>query len=103
MGERRREANETRLLVDCGRLNRRDLVAAEGLSYDVESARQCRIAKGLIMIARVGRPDGRNERLLWILVSSACALASAAAIAPIDSLDCCMVLLRRDEIETDRP
>jgi hypothetical protein len=36
------------------------------------------------------------------LVSSACALASAAAIAPIDSLDRCMVLAHREEIETDR-
>src|ERR1700722_5225425 len=36
------------------------------------------------------------------LVSSACALASAAAIAPIDSLERCTVLLRRKEIETDR-
>ena len=63
MGERRREANETRLLVDRGRLNGRDLMAAEGLAYDVEPARECRIAKGLIVIARMGRPDGRNERL----------------------------------------
>ena len=37
------------------------------------------------------------------LVSSACALASAPAIAPIDSLDRCMVLLSLEEIETDRP
>ena len=36
------------------------------------------------------------------LVSSACALASAAAIAPIVSLDRCMALLRREKIETDR-
>src|ERR1700730_1162177 len=36
------------------------------------------------------------------LVSSACALASAAAIAPIDSLERCTILLRRKEIETDR-
>ena len=34
------------------------------------------------------------------LVSSACALASAAAIAPIDLLERCTVLLRRKEIET---
>jgi hypothetical protein len=36
------------------------------------------------------------------LVSSARALASAAAIAPIDSLERCMVLLRHKDIETDR-
>src|ERR1700683_3893654 len=36
------------------------------------------------------------------LVSSACALASAAAIPPIDSLERGTVFLRRKEIETDR-
>jgi hypothetical protein len=66
MGERRGEANETRLLIDCRHLHSGDLMAAEGLAYDVEPARQCRIAKGLIVLARMGRPDGRNERLLWI-------------------------------------
>ena len=66
MGERRGEADKPRLLVDRRRLHSRDLMAAERLAYDVEAARECRIAKGLIMIARVGRPDGRNERLLWI-------------------------------------
>src|ERR1700727_1124310 len=66
MCECRREANEARLLVDRGGLHRRDLVTAEGFAYDVESARECRIAKGLIMIARVGSADCRRERLLWI-------------------------------------
>ena len=32
----------------------------------------------------------------------ACALASAAAIDPIELLERCMVLLGREEIETDR-
>jgi hypothetical protein len=41
-------------------------VAAERLAHDVEAARKRRIAKGLIMIARVGRPDGRDKRLFWI-------------------------------------
>src|SRR5208283_355594 len=36
------------------------------------------------------------------LVSSACALASAAAIAPIVSLDRCMTALLDEKIETDR-
>src|SRR5580700_1920406 len=36
------------------------------------------------------------------LASSACAFASAAAIAPIDSLERCTVLVRREEIETHR-
>src|ERR1700724_2717624 len=36
------------------------------------------------------------------LVSSACALASAAAMAPMDSLDLCMAGLRVEKIETHR-
>src|ERR1017187_8483866 len=36
------------------------------------------------------------------LASSACAFASAAAIAPIDSLARCMALLHRDKIKADR-
>src|SRR5208282_3128538 len=35
------------------------------------------------------------------LVSSPCALASAAAMAPIDSLDRCMTALHGEEIKTD--
>jgi hypothetical protein len=65
MGKRGGEADEARLLVD-RRLKGRDLVGAERLAHDVEAARERRIAKGLIMIARMGRPDGRNERLFWI-------------------------------------
>ena len=66
MGERRGEADETRLFVDRGRLHRRDLVAAERLAHDVEAARQRRVAKRLIMIARMGGANGGDERLLWI-------------------------------------
>src|SRR5271157_1522637 len=36
------------------------------------------------------------------LVSSACALARAAAIAPMDSLDRCMAVLLGEKIETNR-
>jgi hypothetical protein len=53
MGERRGEADEPRLLVDRRRLNGRDLVAPERLACDVEAARECGIAKGLILIVRV--------------------------------------------------
>src|SRR5262245_53531019 len=34
-------------------------------------------------------------------ISSDCALASALAIAPIDSLERCMVALRSDKLKTD--
>src|SRR5262245_24168456 len=36
------------------------------------------------------------------LTSSSCALASAAARAPIELLDCCIAILRFEEIEADR-
>ena len=55
-----------------------------------------------------GAPSrGTPDRIVAVsdfsgLASSACALASAAAIAPIDSLDRCMASILREEIETDR-
>src|SRR6516162_8305919 len=49
---------------------------------------------------------GEGERIVATsdfsgLVSSACALASAAAIAPMVSLDRCIAVLRTQKIETD--
>ena len=58
MGKRRGQADETRLLVDCGRLDGIDLVATECLAHDVEAARKRRIAKGLIIVARSGGANG---------------------------------------------
>jgi hypothetical protein len=66
MREHGGEADKARLLVDRRRLNGCDLMAAKRLAHDVEVGRECRIPKGLIMIARMGRADGRNKRLLWI-------------------------------------
>src|ERR1019366_5248259 len=56
----------------------------------------------------VGTSRGRSTRMVAVsdfsgLVSSACALASAAAIAPMVSLDRCIARLHVEEIETDRP
>src|SRR6516165_8447942 len=50
---------------------------------------------------------GRPLRIVAVsdfsgLVSSACALASAAAMVPIVSLDRCMAALHRENIEADR-
>jgi hypothetical protein len=53
------------------------------------------------LIVAVGR-DPPSQRLLG-LVSTICALASAAARAAIDSLDRCMSRLRLDHLEAHRP
>ena len=66
MGERGGEADQSGLLVDRRRLDGRDLVAAERLAHDVEAARERRIAKGLILIARVRGANGGDQRLLRI-------------------------------------
>jgi hypothetical protein len=50
MGERGGEADQACFVVDCGGLNRRDLVAAQRPAHDIEAARERRIAKGLILI-----------------------------------------------------
>ena len=101
MGKRRGEADEPRLLVDRRRLDGRDLMTPKRLPHDVEAAGQRCVTKRLIMIARVGRPDGRNKRLLWI--GELCLrLGERGGDRPIDSLQRCTVLLRRKEIEADR-
>jgi hypothetical protein len=51
---------------DCGGLNRRHLVAAKRLAHNVKAARQRRIAKSLILIARVRSANGRDQRFLLI-------------------------------------
>ena len=66
MGEHRGETDKPRLLVDRRRLDGRDFMTAEGFPHDIEAARERRIAKGLIMIARVHRPNGRGQRFLRI-------------------------------------
>src|SRR5262249_49343540 len=59
---------------------------------------------------RKARPGSRGDEAPMIptsdfsgLVSSACALASAAAMAPIDSLDRCMAALQVQDIDSHRP
>ena len=66
MGERRGEANETRLVVDRGRLDSRDLMAAERLAHDVEAAGQRGVAKRLIVLPRMRGANGGDERLFRI-------------------------------------
>jgi hypothetical protein len=58
------------------------------------------IAEGLIGLARVRGADGGVSAFSG-LVSSACALASAAAIAPIVSLDRCKAVPLVEKIEAD--
>jgi hypothetical protein len=99
MGERGGEADKPRLIVDICRLDGCDLMTAERLAHDLEAARERRIAKGLIMIARMARMVATSD--FSGLVSSTCALARAAAIEPIVSLDRCTVLLS-EEMKADR-
>src|ERR1700722_13092923 len=66
MGERRGEANQTCLFVDCGRLDGRDLMAAERLAHDVETAGQSRVAKRLIVLPWMKAANGGDERLFRI-------------------------------------
>ena len=72
---------------------------AQGFAHDFESAGERRIAEDVLGAASVVRPDGGHHRLLGV-VSSACALASAAAIAPIELLDRCIASsrLRRSKL-----
>src|SRR5438128_9220535 len=61
-----REAKKAGFFIDARRLDRRDLMPAKALAHDVQPARKRGIAEGAIRLAREGRPDSGNERLLWI-------------------------------------
>src|SRR5262245_5977482 len=60
------EAKQTSLLVNLCRLDRRDLVPAKALADNVQPARQRGIAESAVRLPGKRRPDGGNERLLWI-------------------------------------
>ena len=94
-----REAKKAGVFIDARCLDRRDLMPAKALAHDVQPARERGIAEGAVRLPREGGPDGGNERLLWI-VSSTCALARAAAMVAIVSLERCMAAtLRAQDIK----
>jgi hypothetical protein len=101
VGERCGEADQSGLVVDRSGLDGRDLVAAQRLAYDVEAARQRRIAIGLILIARVRGADGGDERLFRI-GQFRLRLGEGCGDAPMVSLDRCMGALPI-QIEADSP
>ena len=89
------------VLVDGRGLDGRDLVLAEALADNIKAARQRGIAEGPVALA------GNGERMVAIrdfsgLVSSPWALASAAAMAPMVSLERCIGGLHVHEVEADR-
>jgi hypothetical protein len=76
-------------LVDRGGLDGGDLLLAQALADDVEPAGQGGIAESAVPLAGELGSDGGAERFLWIM-SSPWALARAAAIAPMVSLERCI-------------
>ena len=66
MREHRGEANESGVLVDRGRLHRRDLVLAERLANDIEPAGERRIAERAIAFPGEWRADGADQRLFRV-------------------------------------
>jgi hypothetical protein len=100
MGQQCRQSDLTRVLIDGGGLDRSDLVLAKTLADDIQPARQGCVAECPVPLA------GNGERIEAIrdfsgLVSSAWALARAAAMAPIDSLERCIGYLHVHQIKTD--
>jgi hypothetical protein len=73
----------------------------ERLAHDVEAARERRIAKGLILLARVRCADGGDQRLLRVC-EFGLRFARAAAIAPMVSLDPGMAVPLVEKIKADR-
>ncbi len=67
MGQGGGQPNEARIVVDRGRLDGRDLMTAESLTHDVETARQRGVAKRLIVLPRIRGANGGYERLFRIV------------------------------------
>ena len=94
-----REAKKAGLFIDARCLDRRDLMPAKALAHDVQPARQRGIAEGAV------RLPGKGDRMVATsdfsgLVSSTWALARAAAMVAIVSLERCMAAaLRAQDIK----
>src|ERR1035437_7039772 len=102
MGQQCSQPDLAALLIDGRGLHRGDLVLAKALAHDIKAAGQGGIAEGPIGLA------GDGEWMVAIrdfsgLLSSPWALASAAAMAPMVSLERCMVRLHLHHLKADRP
>src|SRR6516164_3865351 len=94
------ESDNARGLVNRSRLHGRDLMLAQRLAHDLQAARQ-----GAQRNERSVAPEASDRmvptRDFSGLTSSACALAKAAAMLPIDSLERCTTTLRFEQIKAD--
>ena len=96
--QKRSQPDLARILVDSGGLDRRDLVQAQAFPDDLKTARQRCITKGPVVLR------GNGERMVAVSafsgsVSSPWAMASAAAMAPMVSLERCIGGLHVQQVE----
>jgi hypothetical protein len=101
MRQHGRQVDQPGILIDRGSLHGRNLVPAEALAHQIKATREWSIAKRRSFVRK-------GERIVPMsdfsgFVSSACALASAAAIAPIDSLERWMRGLLVEKVKAHRP
>src|SRR3954468_16268868 len=101
MRQHRREPDQPRLGVDRGGLHGRDLMPAQALAHELQPPRERGIAKAALSPARDGEGIVAAQDFSG-LASSACALASAAALAPMLWLGRAMAGLPTREREADR-
>ena len=102
MRQHRRQANEAGFAIYTGRLHNRDLLLSKGLADDIEPTGERRISECLVP------PRGNGDRIVATrdfsgLMSSDWALASALAIAPIESLERCTVGRSVAQFEANGP
>jgi hypothetical protein len=100
MCERCRQADQAHFFVDRGGLHHRDLMAAERFAHDLETARECGVAKRLIRLARPGGANDRNQQLLGIGKFSLRLGEGSGDRA--DCLDRSITVVLSAEIEADR-
>ena len=99
MDKRGGESDQATVAVDGGRLHGCDLMLTEALADQVEPGGERCVAKGPAPLAGEWGDDGCVRDFSGAI--SACALASAAASAPILSLECCMTGLPREQFKAD--
>src|SRR5215218_7605831 len=66
MGENRREADEPGIIINGGRLDRRDLVGPEDFADDLEPAGKRGITERSVGFSWERRANGGCQRLLWV-------------------------------------
>ncbi|KRQ92992.1 hypothetical protein CQ12_38425 [Bradyrhizobium jicamae] len=94
------QVNLRRVISDLSCLDRQNFLLAQGFAHNIKAARQRSVAKRAVLLVGKGRANG-SDQVLFRISQRGLGFASAAAIAPMRSLERCIGTLRLDGIEAD--